>query len=172
MEAITFKRLFGRVDRSMYEELEKKLHTLHAGTCIFLILKSDGGDLEWGRKICSLLHRVAQEKKITTIGFAYGNVHSAALRIFLMCHYRIGLPTSKYLVHLPKDNTFEIDDRDVVLVNNEEISFFATMTGAPDSVVRQLFYQSVCLGAAQAHNLGITNIQVYQRPQKPLLATS
>jgi hypothetical protein len=176
MEAITFLKLVGpggrpmRVDSSLYEKLEKKLHMISPGSCLFIIFHSNGGDLDWARKASALLHKVAIEKSLTTVGFGYGNVHSSALRIFLMCQYRLGLPSAKYLVHLAKDISFEVNDRNVQLVNDEEINFFATMTGTPYQITKQLFYQEVYLDSSAAHNLGVTNLQDYKRLQKPLIA--
>lgn len=167
MTAITFIRLFGRVDRMMYEKLEKKLHAISPYSCLFLIFSSNGGDLYWARKASVLIHKVSVEKNLTTVGFGYGNVHSAALRIFLMCHYRLGLPTTKYLIHLPKDISFEMNDINLRLVNDEEIYFFFKMTGVPEYVAKQLFFQGVTINGSQALGLGITNLSNYQRSAKP-----
>jgi len=170
MQVITFKRLFGRVDRSMYEALEKKLHTLAPETCLVLIFNSSGGDLEYARKMCSLLYRISKEKNITTVGFGYHNVHSAALRVFMQCHYRMGLKGTKYLIHLPEDISYEIDDQDVVRIGNEEIDFFVGMTGASHQMMKQLFFQGVYLNSLEAARLGVTNFIDYQRSQKPFLS--
>lgn len=167
METITYIRLFGEVDRSMHDKVEKKLLMVQPETCIFLLFDSVGGDLEWARKICSLLRKYAKEKNLITVGFAYGNVYSAALRIFLMCHYRLALPTAKFIMHLPKDNSFEMHDLDLLKVIDDEIDYHVTMTGAPKEMIRQLFYQGVQVNTFQAFYLGITNEVDYVRHKKP-----
>jgi len=82
---------------------------------IYLLFDSKGGDTFFAAKMIDLI----RENKNKFIGLAYGEVHSAAIQIFLSTHLRFGYLKASALIHRAKKSNSKVSDKEIKKVEKQ-----------------------------------------------------
>jgi ATP-dependent protease ClpP protease subunit len=139
----------------MFEKFKDRIETIASGDSIIIHIKSHGGDLESARKVSNLITQIKHNHTIMCVGF--GEVHSAALHIFIAGTYRRTYTHTRFLLHSPLSDGSLEGNRDYDRAFKEEVNYFTDMLGVSPLMIEKLMKEGVYLNADQAHYLNITN---------------
>ena len=116
-----FFRLNQKINEVLYNRFKTFLDQ-HGKEDICIIFDCTGGDGGWSAKIVNLMN----SSQIKFYGFAYREVNSAAIQIFLSTHFRFGDRQASATIHrVKKDKRFDLTREEVLLVEKQILQFIA-----------------------------------------------
>jgi len=145
-------RIHTSIDASMVARFAAFLDTCDPEKDIAILhFNCKGGDILCVQQMIYFL----SQKKIITVGIAFGEVYSAALLLYVACCYRVAYKNATFLVHNAYTNSAHVPEEIVRKKEKESFDFIASRIIANRKTIYRLARKKTYFTKGRAKNMGI-----------------